>query len=126
MERRGRFCGQSRCDDKGGKRADGTEKHCRNEGVRVATYASAKAAPVAPAKACSRTPSNEETDPAWLVGALFMTRAMPESSAYFWAGCECGFDLLAKPLGKHMIFALSQTPSGQTRLSLPRLLNPGL
>ena len=32
IERRGRFCGQSRCDDKGDKRADGTQKHCRNEG----------------------------------------------------------------------------------------------
>jgi hypothetical protein len=32
IERRSRFCGQSRCDDKGDKRADGAQKHCRNEG----------------------------------------------------------------------------------------------
>jgi hypothetical protein len=32
IERRGRFCGQSRCDDKGDKRAADTQKHCRNEG----------------------------------------------------------------------------------------------
>ena len=32
IERRGCFYGQSRCDDKGDKRPDGTQKHCRNEG----------------------------------------------------------------------------------------------
>jgi hypothetical protein len=32
IERRGRFRGQSRCDDKGDKRADGAQQHCRNEG----------------------------------------------------------------------------------------------
>jgi hypothetical protein len=68
--------------------------------------------------------SNEETDPAWLVGALFMTSAMPEFSAYFRAGCDCGFDAFAVPVGKHMISAISPTLSGQTRLSLPLLLKP--
>ena len=34
------------------------------KGVRVASYASANAAPMTPAKAYCRTPSNEETDPA--------------------------------------------------------------
>jgi len=32
IERRGRFWGQSRCDDKGDKRANGTQQHGRNEG----------------------------------------------------------------------------------------------
>ena len=26
-----------------------------------------------------------------------------EFSAYFWAGCECGFDAFAVPVGKHMV-----------------------
>src|ERR1700692_4819561 len=75
-------------------------------------------------EATCRTPSNDETDPAWLVGALFTTSAKPEFSAYFWAGCECGFDAFAVPVGKHMVSAISPTPSGQTRLSLPLLLKP--
>jgi len=74
-------------------------------------------------EATCRTPSNDETDPAWRAGALF-TSAKPEFSAYFWAGCECGFDAFAVPVGKHMVSAISPTPSGQTRLSLPLLLKP--
>jgi hypothetical protein len=75
-------------------------------------------------EATYRTPSNDETDPAWRAGALFTTSAKPEFSAYFWAGCECGFDAFAVPVGKYMVSAISPTPSGQTRLSLPLLLKP--
>jgi hypothetical protein len=61
--------------------------------------------------------SNDETDPAWRAGALFTTSAKPEFSGYF-------FDAFAVPVGKHMVSAISPTPSGQTRLSLPLLLKP--
>lgn len=36
-----------------------------------------------------------EADPAWRAGALFITSAKPEFSAYFWAGYGCGFDAFA-------------------------------
>jgi hypothetical protein len=69
--------GQSRRDDKGDKHADGTQKHCRNEGGKGGIIRERQSRPLTPGKAYCRTPSNAETDPAWLVGALFMTSAMP-------------------------------------------------
>jgi hypothetical protein len=47
-------------------------------------------------------PATDETDPAWRAGALFTTSAKPEFSAYFWAGCEWGFDAFAVPVNKHI------------------------
>jgi hypothetical protein len=49
--------------------------------------------------------------------------AMPEFSAYFRACRDCGFDAFAEPLGRYMISAISLTPSGRTRLSIPLLLS---
>jgi hypothetical protein len=68
--------------------------------VSVASCASAKAA-ADTGEGVLQDTGNEETDPAWLVGALFMTSAMPKFSAYFRACCDCGFDAFAVPVDKH-------------------------
>jgi hypothetical protein len=77
-------------------------------------------------EATCRTPSNDETDPAWRAGALFTTSAKPEFSAYFWAGCECGFDAFAVPVGKHIVSAISRHRAAKPDFLFRCYSNPGL
>jgi hypothetical protein len=83
----------------------------------------AKAAPLTAAKACCRTPSNKET-PGLAGRRAVHSEREARVPAYFRAGWECGYDAFAVPVGKHTISAISPTPSGQTQLSFPLLLNP--
>ena len=71
IERRGCFYGQSRCNDKGDKRADGTQKHCRNEGGKGGVIREAQSRAADTSEDVLQDTSNEETDPAWLVGERF-------------------------------------------------------
>ena len=78
IEWRGRFCGQSRCDDKGDKRADGTQKHRRNEGVKGGVVGRRQSRAADTSEGVLQDTRQQGTlTPAWLVGALFMTSAMP-------------------------------------------------
>jgi hypothetical protein len=58
-------------------------------------------------------------------GALFMTSAMPEFSAYLRACCDCGFDAFAVPVNKH-IRHFPDTKRPNPTFSSAATQNPGL